>query len=267
MSGAEPTAVRLPRSDAAVLETADLTVRYHGNPSLHGVTVGVERGKVVAVVGPSGCGKTTFLNTLNRMTDLVPAATVDGSVRLDGEEIARVDPVALRRRVGMIFQTPNPFPMSIRKNVELALREQGVRSRAARDAIVRASLRDVGLYEEVHHRLDTSAESLSGGQQQRLCIARALALRPEVLLMDEPCSALDPLATETVERLIATLRGRYTLVVATHNLAQARRIADHTLVFWLQDGGGRLIEAGETESIFERPEDPLTAAYVRGQKG
>ena len=225
--------------------------------------------RITALVGPSGCGKTSFLSCLNRLADLVPSCSVSGAVFLDGKDIRApdCDVMGLRRRVGMIFQKPNPFPLSVRKNLEFPLREHGLRDRAGLDRAVEAALRDVGLWDEVKDRLGAPALALSGGQQQRLCIARAIALEPDVLLMDEPCSALDPLSSGVVEDLVARLRRRYTVLIVTHNLAQARRLADQVAVFWAVDGVGRLVEHGDVQQIFDAPRDPLTAAYVRGLRG
>jgi len=246
-----------------------LSLRYHGKPAFEDVSLSIPSGSLTALVGPSGCGKTSFLTCLNRLTDLIPGAALSGSISLAGMEVTNgtVDLVALRRRVGMIFQKPNPFPLSIRKNLEFPLREHGMRDRAELDATVEKSLRDVGLWDEVKDRLGATALSLSGGQQQRLSIARALALKPELLLLDEPCSALDPISGGVVEDLIKSLRPRYTLIVVTHNLAQARRIADQVAVFWVQNGAGRLIETGGVAQIFSSPRDPLTAAYINGMRG
>ena len=225
---------------APVIRTCCLSVHYAGKTALRDVELEIAEGAVTAVIGPSGCGKSSFLASLNRLTDLVPGCTVTGAVRFDGQDVTEssCDVVALRRRVGMIFQKPNPFALSIRRNLEMPLREIGVRSRSERRVLAEQALHDVGLWNEVKDRLDHPALELSGGQQQRLCIARALALGPKVLLLDEPCSALDPIASGVVEDLIASLRGRVTLVVVTHNLAQARRIADDTAVFWVRDGAG-----------------------------
>jgi len=258
-----------PDPTAALMSVDRLTLRYQGKPAFEEVTLGFPKGTITALVGPSGCGKTSFLNCLNRLTDLIPGASMSGSIRLGGLEIGEgaVDVVALRRRVGMIFQKPNPFPLSIRRNLEFPLREHGVRDRSLLDATVEKALRDVGLWDEVKDRLSGPALSLSGGQQQRLSIARALALEPEVLLLDEPCSALDPISSGIVEDLIKSLRPRYTMVVVTHNLAQARRMGDRAAVFWVQNGAGRLIEQGPVPRIFEAPVDPLTLAYVSGMRG
>ncbi|MBI1374665.1 MAG: ATP-binding cassette domain-containing protein [Phycisphaera sp.] len=253
----------------APLRISELTVRYGQTTAVADVSLDIPAGAITAIVGPSGCGKSSLLAALNRMTDLIPTAVVTGHVRVGDTDVydVRTDVVALRRRVGMIFQRPNPFAMSVRRNVTLALREHGVSDRAILDAITERALRDVGLWDEVRDRLDRPATTLSGGQQQRLCIARAIALEPDVLLMDEPCSALDPIAAETVERHIASLRGRYTVVLVTHNLAQARRLADHTAVMWLHDGAGRIIEHGPTAAVFDTPTHDLTARYVRGLQG
>ncbi len=246
-----------------------LSLRYRGKAAFEDVGLAVPQGSITALVGPSGCGKTSFLTCLNRLTDLIPGAALSGSIRIGGLETTdgSVDVVSLRRRVGMIFQKPNPFPLSIRKNLEFPLREHGMRDRGEIDGTIEKALRDVGLWDEVKDRLSAPAMSLSGGQQQRLSIARALALKPEILLLDEPCSSLDPISSGVVEDLIKSLRPCYTMVVVTHNLAQARRIADRVAVFWVQDGAGRLLEHGETAQVFERPRDPLTAAYVGGHRG
>jgi phosphate transport system ATP-binding protein len=251
------------------LRIESLSLLYGSKAAFRDVSLGIGRGALSAVIGPSGCGKTSFLTCLNRLSDMVPDCRVTGRVLLGSEDIRRsgVDVTALRRRVGMIFQKPNPFPVSIRRNLELPLRDYGVRSRSELDGRIEQALGDVGLWSETRDRLDAPAQALSGGQQQRLCLARAIALKPDVLLMDEPCSALDPISSGVVEDLIANLRGRYTVVIVTHNLAQARRIADRVAVFWVQDGAGRLIEEGETAQVFERPRDPLTAAYVSGLRG
>lgn len=246
-----------------------LTLAYDGKPALAGVTLPIYRGRILAVLGPSGSGKTSFLGCLNRLVDLIPTARISGRVVLDGADILdrNVDLVALRRRVGMIFQKPNPFPLSIYRNLAMPLKEHGLRRRDEIDEAVRRALGDVGLWDEVKDRLHRSALLLSGGQQQRLCLARALVLRPEVLLLDEPCSALDPIAMEVIEELIARLRGRLTIVVVTHNLAQARRLADDAALFWLEQGVGRLIEHGPAAGIFNNPSHPQTEAYVTGRQG
>ena len=252
-----------------MIRTEGLGVHYGSVTAVREATLEVPKGRVTAIVGPSGCGKSSFLAALNRMTDLIPGARITGRVIVDCCDI-HADcrpPAELRRCVGMIFQKPNPFPTSIRRNIQLALREHGERRRHELDAITERVLRDVGLWDEVKDRLDRSALLLSGGQQQRLCLARALALTPQVLLMDEPCSALDPIASAKVESLIESLRGRYTIVIVTHNLAQARRIADDVAVFWLRDGAGEIIEHGPAEQVFAAPADPVAAAYLAGTRG
>jgi len=246
-----------------------LSLSYSGIPALENVTLDIYEGCITALIGPSGCGKTSLLSSLNRLTDLIPGCGVSGRVRVAGEDIhgPAVDVQRLRRRVGMIFQRPNPFPLSIRRNIEMPLREIGMTSRSNLDERIERALRDVGLWAEVCDRLDASALTLSGGQQQRLCIARALALQPAILLMDEPCSALDPLSSGIVEDLIASLRGRYTVVIVTHNLAQARRIANYAALFWVQNQVGTLIEFDHCRRLFESPRSDLTAAYVQGHRG
>jgi phosphate transport system ATP-binding protein len=252
-----------------LIQAEQLSLHYGEKPVFADVTLPIQAGCITALVGPSGCGKTSFLSCLNRLTDLISRCRVSGRIRMGSLDVldSKIDAIALRRRVGMIFQKPNPFPLSIWKNLALPLREHGIRNHEQIDRIVETTLQDVGLWDEVKDRLDTSALSLSGGQQQRLCIARALVLQPEVLLLDEPCSALDPISSGVVEDLIANLRGRYTQLIVTHNLAQARRIADYAALFWVQGGVGRLIEYGTVEQIFETPQDALTAAYVNGMRG
>ena len=251
------------------IEVERLSLHYGRTPAFEDVTLAINQGCITALVGPSGCGKTSFLSSLNRLTDLIPGCLLSGRIRLDGLDVLALDTdvIHLRRRVGMIFQKPNPFPLSIRKNLEFPLREHGLRDRARLSSTIETGLRNVGLWDEVKDRLESPALALSGGQQQRLCIARALVLSPDVLLMDEPCSALDPLSSGLVEDLIVGLRGRYTIVIVTHNLAQARRIADYAAFFWVHKGVGRLIESGTAKQIFEEPHDPLTAAYVSGMRG
>lgn len=263
-----PTPVH-PTPAAPAIRVEGLSIAYHGRTVLRDVSFDLTEGRVTALIGPSGCGKSSFLACLNRLTDLYPGCRVTGRVELGGEDVLRssVDVVALRRRVGMIFQKPNPFPLSILRNLELPLLEHGVRDRRERRQRAENALEEVGLLDEVYDRLDGPALSLSGGQQQRLCIARALALEPEVILFDEPTSALDPLASAVVEERIAALRGRYTVVLVTHNLAQARRLADDVACLWYQDGAGWLVEHGSATDVFERPRNELTEAYVRGVRG
>lgn len=253
----------------AFVEVDRLSLHYGEKPAFQDVTVSINKGCITALVGPSGCGKTSFLICLNRLTDLIAGCRVSGRIAIDTLDVLAPDTnvVRLRRRIGMIFQKPNPFPLSIRKNLEFPLREHGLGDRARIAQTIETALRDVGLWDEVKDRLDSPALALSGGQQQRLCIARALTLLPDILLMDEPCSALDPLSSGVVEDLIVSLRSRYTILIVTHNLAQARRIADYTALFWVQNGAGRLIETGITKQIFEEPRHPLTAAYVSGMRG
>jgi phosphate transport system ATP-binding protein len=251
-----------------LIQTENLTLQYGQKTAFSNVTLSINEGEILALVGPSGCGKTSFLSCLNRMTDLIPHCRLKGRIRIGALEVLdpKINTIALRRRVGMIFQKPNPFPLSIWKNLELPLQEHGTRNREIK-VIIETTLRDVGLWEEVKDRLHTSALALSGGQQQRLCIARALSLQPQVLLLDEPCSALDPISSGVVEDLMVSLRKRYTLLVVTHNLAQAKRIADKAALFWVQDKVGQLIETGAVEQIFNSPQHPLTAAYITGARG
>lgn len=251
------------------IRVRNFSLRYHGQPALEGVSLDIYRGCITALIGPSGCGKTSFLSSLNRLTDLIPGCGVSGDIEIEGVRVhaPETDVQGLRRRVGMIFQKPNPFPLSIRRNLQMPLREHGIRDRATLESKMEAALRDVGLWDEVKDRLDGSALALSGGQQQRLCIARALVLDPQILLMDEPCSALDPLSSSVVEDLIESLRGRYTVVIVTHNLAQARRIANYAGFFWTKGRTGTLVEFGQCRQIFEAPAHALTAAYVNGMRG
>lgn len=251
------------------IEIERLSLHYGKKLAFQDVTLSINRGCITALVGPSGCGKTSFLTCLNRLTNLIAGCRVSGRITIDTLDVLAPDTnvIQLRRRIGMIFQKPNPFPFSIQKNLEFPLREHGFRDRDQIAIIIETGLRDVGLWDEVKDRLDSPALALSGGQQQRLCMARALVLAPEVLLMDEPCSALDPISSGVVEDLIMSLKGRYTVLIVTHNLAQARRIADFAALLWVQNGAGQLIEAGIAKQIFEDPRDPLTAAYVSGMRG
>jgi len=264
MTLAQPCCVPVPH-----LNIKALTIAYDGKTVLDDVSLDIYKGCITALIGPSGCGKTSFLSSLNRLLALTPQASVSGHIYFDGDDIVhdRIDTMRLRRRIGMIFQKPNPFPLSIRRNLTLPLREHGVRDRAVLNEKVERVLKDVGLWQEVKDRLDSSALALSGGQQQRLCIARALVLEPEILLMDEPCSALDPMASAVVEALIQRLQGRYTVVIVTHNLAQARRVANYAAFFWMKEQVGTLIEFGQCVHLFDHPRDPLTLAYVNGQAG
>lgn len=252
-----------------VLEARNLSLAYHGRWAFRDVSLALSANSITALIGPSGCGKTSLLTSLNRLTDLVQGCVVEGCVCFHGVSVHTqgANLIQLRRRVGMIFQKPNPFPLSIRRNLELPLLELGIKKRSEQDDIIEGVLREVGLWAEVCDRLHAPALALSGGQQQRLCIARALTLQPEVLLMDEPCSALDPLSSGVVEDLILRLKTRYTVVIVTHNLAQARRVSDYCGAFWLQEGTGRLIEFNRTETLFTAPKDPITAAYIEGRRG
>jgi phosphate transport system ATP-binding protein len=252
-----------------LIQTTELGVHYRNRPALVNINLTVHANAITAVIGPSGCGKTSFLNCLNRMTDLITHCRVTGEVIFERTNIFNpgYNVTTLRRRVGMIFQKPNPFPLSIWKNLQLPLTEHGMRDRDQIDHVIETSLLSVGLWNEVKDRLNKSALQLSGGQQQRLCIARALVLQPEVILLDEPCSALDPLSGAVVEDLIAQLRTRYTIVIVTHNLAQAKRIADYTALFWLENNAGRLVEFGTTRQIFHQPQHALTKAYISGSRG
>ena len=257
---------KLPGANGHVFAIDGLDFYYaESAQALWDVTLQVPRGEVTAFIGPSGCGKSTFLRALNRMNDTIEGTRLEGRILLDGEDIYSpdVDVVELRRRVGMVFQKPNPFPMSIYDNVAFGPRLHGRQSRGELDATVQRCLEGAALWGEVHDRLFDSALDLSGGQQQRLCIARALANDPEVLLLDEPCSALDPNATAKIEDLIFGLRGEYTIVMVTHNMQQAARVSDRTAFFFK----GRLIEEGSTEFIFTNPSNEQTEAYITGRFG
>jgi phosphate transport system ATP-binding protein len=225
----------------------------------------IQKGLVTALIGPSGCGKSTLLRCMNRMNDLIDSVVIEGKMTLDGHDIygPRVDVIALRKRMGMVFQKPNPFPMSIFENVVYPLRVDGVRDKGALEQVCERALKGSALWSEVKDRLNESALGLSGGQQQRLCIARAIAADPEVLLMDEPCSALDPIATSKIEELIDDLKGHYTIIIVTHNMQQAARVSDNTAFMYL----GKLIEYGETDAIFTNPKLQKTQDYVTGRFG
>jgi phosphate transport system ATP-binding protein len=248
------------------IDVEQLNFYYGDKRALHDISVKLRANLVSAFIGPSGCGKSTFLRTLNRMNDIIPGTRVDGTVLIDNVNIydPKIDVVGLRRRVGMVFQKSNPFPKSIYENVAYGLRINGMASsRVELDERVESSLRQAALWDEVKDRLHDSALALSGGQQQRLCIARALAVKPKVLLMDEPASALDPIATQHIEELIYDLKKDYTIVIVTHNMQQAARVSDYTAFFWL----GRLVEYGRTEKIFTDPAEKLTNDYVTGRFG
>jgi phosphate transport system ATP-binding protein len=256
----------LPRSQAARIQVENLDFYYGAKRALEGISLAIPPNLVTAFIGPSGCGKSTFLRTLNRLNDTIPGTRVTGRVIVDGSDVYRpgVDVVDLRRRVGMVFQKSNPFPKSIFDNVAYGIRVNGLaRTRQELRGRVEDSLRSAALWDEVKDRLEESALSLSGGQQQRLCIARALAVEPEILLMDEPASALDPIATQRIEELIYRLKQRYTIVIVTHNMQQAARVSDLTAFFWL----GRLVEYDRTEQIFTAPREKLTEDYITGRFG
>jgi phosphate transport system ATP-binding protein len=250
----------------SIAEISHLDFVYGSTPALHDITLGIEARKVTAFIGPSGCGKSTLLRCLNRMNDLIEGARVArGSIKIHGIDIYQrdVDVIALRKRVGMVFQKSNPFPKSIYENITYGLRLHGLRDKNRLDEIVERSLRGAALWDEVKDRLGQNGLSLSGGQQQRLCIARAIAVEPEIILMDEPCSALDPVATAKVEELIQDLRARFTIIIVTHNMQQAARVSDRTAFFYL----GKLIEYADTRNIFTNPANPQTEAYVSGRFG
>jgi phosphate transport system ATP-binding protein len=245
-------------------QTRDLDVFYGNLQAIKKVNLSVIENSITALIGPSGCGKSTFLRTLNRMNDLIEGCVIKGEVLLDGENIYNGMNVSmLRKRVGMVFQKPNPFPMSVYDNVAFGPRTHGERSRVRLDGVVEKALRDAAVWDEVKDRLKKSALGLSGGQQQRLCIARALAVEPDVLLMDEPTSALDPASTAKIEDLAVTLKEQYTVVIVTHNMQQAARISDVTAFFLL----GEVIEAGETKTLFTVPKDKRTEDYITGRFG
>ena len=248
-----------------ILEAKTLNLWYGEHHALHDVSLSVPEKSITALIGPSGCGKSTFLKTLNRMNDLIPGVKITGEVNYKGQNILApsVDVSALRREIGMVFQKPNPFPMSIYDNVAYGPRTHGVRGKAKLDDIVERSLRGAAIWDEVKDRLKKNALGLSGGQQQRLCIARALAVEPEVLLMDEPTSALDPISTSRIEELALELKERYTIVIVTHNMQQAVRISDQTAFFLL----GELVEFGKTEQLFSTPSDKRTEDYITGRFG
>jgi len=247
------------------IQTKDLNFYYGNKQALKNINITAPMNKVTAIIGPSGCGKSTFIRTLNRMNDVLPGTRVEGKVFLDGDNIyaPKVDVVELRKRVGMVFQKPNPFPKSIFDNIAYGLRINGIRSKRNIEEIVEKSLKEAALWDEVKDRLRENAFTLSGGQQQRLCIARSLAVEPEVILFDEPCSAIDPIATAKIEDLIQKLKENYTVVIVTHNMQQAARVSDFTAFLMM----GELIEYGETEKIFTNPKNKLTEDYITGRFG
>ena len=246
-----------------IITVHDLNLWYGAAQALHHVSMDIPEKSITALIGPSGCGKSTFLKTLNRMNDLIPGVKVTGSVLYKEQDVFAMDVSQLRREVGMVFQKPNPFPMSIYDNVAYGPRTHGIRNKVRLDDIVEQSLRSAAIWDEVKDRLKKNALGLSGGQQQRLCIARALAVEPQVLLMDEPTSALDPISTSKIEDLAISLKERYTIVIVTHNMQQAARISDRTAFFLL----GELVEYGDTEQIFAQPHDKRTEDYITGRFG
>lgn len=242
----------------------NLNLHYGDFHALKDINLSMNENEITAFIGPSGCGKSTFLKTLNRMNDLVAGCKIDGSIKLDGEDIyGNMDVNILRKRVGMVFQKPNPFPMSIYDNIAFGPRTHGIKNKAKLDDIVEKSLRDAAIWDEVKDRLKKSALGMSGGQQQRLCIARALAVKPEVILMDEPTSALDPISTSKIEDLVLELKKDYTIIMVTHNMQQATRVSDRTVFFLL----GEIVESGKTEDIFSVPKDKQTEDYITGRFG
>jgi phosphate transport system ATP-binding protein len=262
----QQTAAPQPSAAPLAIEAADFSFWYGGTRALNDITLRIPQKRVTAFIGPSGCGKSTFLRSINRMNDLIPGIRHDGDIRLNGDSVYRqgLDVVQLRKRVGMVFQKSNPFPKSIYENVAYGARVNGLaRGRRELDDLVERSLRQAALWDEVSDRLDRSALGLSGGQQQRLCIARALAVQPEVLLMDEPASALDPIATQKIEELIYELKDHYTIVIVTHNMQQAARVSDHTAFFYM----GQLVEMGRTDELFTNPREDRTEAYITGRFG
>lgn len=248
-----------------IITTNDLCLWYGKTQALRDINISVQEGSITALIGPSGCGKSTFLKTLNRMNDLVPDVRITGSVKYRGKDIFApgTDVNELRRQIGMVFQKPNPFPMSIYDNIAYGPRTHGIRSKAKLDEIVETSLKNAAIWDEVKDRLKKSALGLSGGQQQRLCIARALAVDPDVLLMDEPTSALDPISTTRIEELAMELKSKYTIIIVTHNMQQALRISNKTAFFLL----GELVECDDTERIFSKPQDKRTEDYITGRFG
>ncbi|MEO8217126.1 MAG: phosphate ABC transporter ATP-binding protein PstB [Acidobacteriota bacterium] len=253
------------RLETAKIEVRDFDFFYGSVQALQGITLNVPEKRVTALIGPSGCGKSTFLRSVNRMNDIIPGTRTEGLIAIDGKDIhgPDVDPVTLRRRVGMVFQKSNPFPKSIYDNIAYGLRIGGLRDRQRLNEVIETSLRRAALWDEVKDRLNASGMTLSGGQQQRLCIARALAVDPDILLMDEPASALDPIATQKIEELIYELKDNYTIVIVTHNMQQAARVSDRTAFFML----GKLVEIGDTNTIFMTPKQKLTEDYITGRFG
>jgi phosphate transport system ATP-binding protein len=258
-----------PKSREAIFELNDVTVSYGDKRAVHDVTFDIARQEITALIGPSGCGKSTLIRCLNRMNDLIPSAKVEGTVAYHGQDLygPDVDAVEVRKRIGMVFQKPNPFPKSIYDNIAFGPRVLGVKGDM--DEIVERALRHAAVWDEVKDRLKTNAFGMSGGQQQRLCIARCLAVEPDVILMDEPCSALDPISTGKIEDLMIDLKREYSIVIVTHNMQQAARVSDKTAFFTVtpEDRVGTLVEFDDTETVFTNPTDPRTEAYVTGKVG
>ncbi len=250
---------------SSIITVKDMCLWYGASQALKNINIDIPKNSITALIGPSGCGKSTFLKTLNRMNDLIPGVRVEGDIRYNGKDIfdASVDVNELRREIGMVFQKPNPFPMSIYDNIAYGPRTHGITAKSKLDEIVERSLKNAAIWDEVKDRLKKSALGLSGGQQQRLCIARALAVEPHILLMDEPTSALDPISTSKIEDLAAELKSKYTIVIVTHNMQQAVRISDNTAFFLM----GELVEFGKTEKIFSMPSDKRTEDYITGRFG
>jgi len=256
---------------ALAIEARDLNIFYGNFRAVKKVNLSIEKQKITAIIGPSGCGKSTMLRSFNRMNELVPSARTEGQVLFHGQNIYKpeVDPVAVRRYIGMVFQKPNPFPKSIYENIAWGAKINGFKGgKAQTDALVEESLKGAALWDEVHDKLQASGLSLSGGQQQRLCIARTIAIKPDIILMDEPCSALDPIATLKIEDLMRELSKEYTIIIVTHNMQQAARVSDYTAFFTMdQDRAGYLMEFGETDTIFTNPREKVTEDYITGRFG
>jgi phosphate transport system ATP-binding protein len=252
-------------TDEAIITTQDLNLWYHETHALQSISMSIAKNQVTSLIGPSGCGKSTLLRCFNRLNDLIDTVKISGKITVSGRNIHEpgTDVVLLRKRVGMVFQKPNPFPKSVYENIAYGPRVHGIKDKSELDRIVEKSLRDAALWDEVRDRLHESALGLSGGQQQRLCIARTLAVEPEVILMDEPCSALDPIATAKIEKLIDILKQDYTVIIVTHNMQQAARVSDYAGFMYL----GKLIEFGQTRQIFENPNEDLTENYITGRFG
>ncbi|WP_298772495.1 phosphate ABC transporter ATP-binding protein [uncultured Shewanella sp.] len=252
---------------AASLEINQLSIKYSNKQAINNASLIAKPGKITALIGPSGCGKSSLLSTINRIHKLVPECCVEGEIKLDGVNIDTIPDSILRQRIGMVFQQPNPFPLSIEDNIQFPLRQYGITKKSILKQKVEKVLREVNLWSEVEQDLKKGAFMLSGGQQQRLCIARSLALEPDILLLDEPCSALDPLSTASIERLLLTLKEKVTIIIVTHNLGQARRIADQVCVCWVNEKGGCIVESGSNDKIFNHPTHSATHLFCNGLQG